>query len=250
MKKFKRLISCLLTIVLLLSQTSIQIFAADGEKSEGKNNKTVISVESKNAIPGGKVDVNVLIKNNPGILGGTLEFTFDKSLTLVKASNGETFSYLTMTKPGKFNSPCRFIWDGQECKDENIKDGISGLGVTTGYSKYNAFAIWGAYVKKAWEWNWSLAKNLGKPGGILSTEGYVDKEDRKEISDKYTASNGGANHAGKTLVLGSGLKYKDTSRATIDTDWCPGEQKAYERTAIAAGVPAELVGGGESTYQN
>ena len=123
MKKFKRLISCLLTIVLLLSQTSIQIFAADGEKSEGKNNKTVISVESKNAIPGGKVDVNVLIKNNPGILGGTLEFTFDKSLTLVKASNGETFSYLTMTKPGKFNSPCRFIWDGQECKDENIKDG-------------------------------------------------------------------------------------------------------------------------------
>ena len=28
-----------------------------------------------------------------------------------------------MTKPGIFNSPCRFIWDGQECKDENIKDG-------------------------------------------------------------------------------------------------------------------------------
>ena len=133
---------------------------------------------------------------------------------------------------------------------ENIKDGISGLGVTTGYSKNNAFAIWGAYVKKAWEWNWSLAKNLGKPGGILSTEGYVDKEDRKEISDKYTASNGGANHAGKPLVLGSGLKYQDTSRAPIDTDWCTGEQKAYERTAIAAGVPAELVGGGESTYQN
>lgn len=133
---------------------------------------------------------------------------------------------------------------------ENIKDGISGLGVTTGYSKHNAFAIWGAYVKKAWEWNWSLAKNLGKPGGILSTEGYVDKEDRKEISDKYTASNGGANHAGKPLVLGSGLKYQDTSRAPIDTDWCTGEQKAYERTAIAVGVPAELVGGGESTYQN
>lgn len=133
---------------------------------------------------------------------------------------------------------------------ENIKDGISGLGITTGYSKHNAFAIWGAYVKKAWEWNWSLAKNLGKPGGILSTEGFVDKEDRKEISDKYTASNGGANHAGKPLVLGSGLKYQDTSRAPIDTDWCIGEQKAYERTAIATGVPAELVGGGESTYQN
>lgn len=132
----------------------------------------------------------------------------------------------------------------------NVKDGVSGQGTTLGYSKHNAFAIWGAYVKKAWEWNWSLAKNLGKPGGILSTEGYVDKEDRKEISDKYTASNGGSNHAGKPLVLGSGLKYQDTSRAPIDTDWNAGEQKAYERTAISTGVPAELVGGGESTYQN
>ena len=28
-----------------------------------------------------------------------------------------------MTKPGKFTSPCRFIWDGQECKKEDIKDG-------------------------------------------------------------------------------------------------------------------------------
>ena len=52
------------------------------------------------------------------------------------------------------------------------------------------------------------------------------------------------------MVLGSGLKISDMSRAPIDTDWCIGEQKAYERTAIAAGVPAELVGGGESTYQN
>lgn len=132
----------------------------------------------------------------------------------------------------------------------NIKDGVSGQGITTGYSKHNAFAIWGAYVKKAWEWNWSLAKNLGKPGGILTTEGFLDKDDRKEISDKYIASNGGSNHAGKPLVLGSGLKYQDTSRAPIDTDWNAGEQKAYERTAIATGVPAELVGGGESTYQN
>ena len=155
-------------------------------------------------------------------------------------------------------NPNRII-TGEELKDfmwirspnySNVKDSISGQGITVGYTKQNAFALWGAYVKKAWEWNWSLAKNLGKPGGILSTEGFVDKEDRKEISDKYTASNGGANHAGKPLVLGSGLKYQDTSRAPIDADWNAGEQKAYERTAIATGVPAELVGGGESTYQN
>ena len=51
-------------------------------------------------------------------------------------------------------------------------------------------------------------------------------------------------------MLGSGLKYQDTSRAPIDSDWSTAEQKAHERAALASGVPAELVGGGESTYQN
>jgi len=51
-------------------------------------------------------------------------------------------------------------------------------------------------------------------------------------------------------VLGSNLKYQDTSRAPIDADWSVAEEKAHERAALAADVPPELVGGGESTYQN
>lgn len=133
---------------------------------------------------------------------------------------------------------------------QNIIDGISGSTVGQGYSKHNAVAIFGAYSFKAWLWNWSLAKNLGKPGGILQTEGAVDKEDREEIRAKYSAHYAGAENAGSPLVLGSGLKYQDTSRAPIDADWTTAEQKAYERAAIAADVPAELVGGGESTYEN
>lgn len=133
---------------------------------------------------------------------------------------------------------------------ENIIDGISGTGIGKGYSKHNATAIFGAYSQKAWLWNWSLAKNLGKPGGILYTEGAVDKEDREEIITKYSSHYAGAENAGKPLVIGSGLKYQDTSRAPIDADWTTAEQKAHERAALAVDVPAELVGGGESTYQN
>ncbi|PID67224.1 MAG: portal protein [Fusobacteriales bacterium] len=132
----------------------------------------------------------------------------------------------------------------------NIIDGISDDGLGKGYSKHNATAIFGAYSQKAWLWNYNLAKNLGKPGGILYTEGAVDKEDREEIRAKYSAHYAGTENAGKPLVIGSGLKYQDTSRAPIDADWTTAEQKAHERAALAVDVPAELVGGGESTYQN
>ena len=133
---------------------------------------------------------------------------------------------------------------------DNIIDGVSGNGIGQGRSKQNALAIFGAYLFKAWKWNWSLANNLGKPGGILQTEGAVDKEDREEIRSKYSAHYAGAENAGSPLVLGSGLKYQDTSKAPIDADWSTAEQKAHERAAIATDVPIELVGGGDSTYQN
>lgn len=142
-----------------------------------------------------------------------------------------------------------FLW----VKNPNyydIKDSCSGNILGNGYSKHNAFAIWGAYSKKAWEWNWALANNLGKPGGIFTTEGCVDQADREEISAKYEATNSGVKNAGKPMVLGSGLKYQDASKNPIDTDWSLGEQRAYERTSLACGVPAELVGGGQSTYEN
>jgi len=132
----------------------------------------------------------------------------------------------------------------------NVIDGVNNSNVATGYSKQNAVAIYGAYSQKAWVWNFNIANNLGKPGGILSADNYVDKDDREEIRTKFSAFYGGAKNAGKPLVLGSGLKYQDTTKNPTDTDWTTGEQKAHERTALSIGVPAELVGGGESTYEN
>ena len=158
----------------------------------------------------------------------------------------------------QINNPARII-TGDELKNymwirspnyDNVIDGISVSGIGEGYSKHNATAIFGAYSQKAWNWNWSLATNMGKPGGILSTDGAVDKEDREEIKAKYSAHYAGSENAGKPLVLGSNLKYQDTSRAPIDADWSIAEQKAHERAALAVDVPIELVGGGESTYQN
>ena len=117
-KNLKRVISALLVLVMMVSLLPANVFAAE----ETKN--ATISVESVSAAPGATVDVQISIKGNPGILGARLSVAFDDGLTLVGASNGDAFSVLTMTKPGKLVSPCQFVWDGQDITNEDIKDGV------------------------------------------------------------------------------------------------------------------------------
>ena len=113
--KIKKSISLLLSIVLILSVFApISVFA-DGNP--------VITVQSVAETAGSTVNIAVTIKNNPGILGATLKFSYDDNLTLLNASSGEAFSALTMTKPGNLSSPCNFVWDGQDLNDDDIKDG-------------------------------------------------------------------------------------------------------------------------------
>ena len=48
---------------------------------------------------------------------------YDEGLTLTDATAGDAFSSLVLTKPGKIQSPCKFVWDGQEITADDIKDG-------------------------------------------------------------------------------------------------------------------------------
>jgi len=113
----KRIISILLAVALTLSVLSVGA-AADSSTAP------TISVSSVTALPGATVNVNVEIKNNPGILGATLQLTYDSDLTLTDAAAGDAFSPLTLTKPGQFTSPCKFAWDGQALASGDIKDGV------------------------------------------------------------------------------------------------------------------------------
>lgn len=119
MNKIKKICSLLLAIILTFSSLPVSALA-----ETINNDATTIRVESYTAAVGEDVNVDIVIENNPGILGATLEITFDESLTLVSATAGEAFSYLTMTRSGELTSPCRFVWDGQECNEEDIKDGV------------------------------------------------------------------------------------------------------------------------------
>ena len=120
MKKIKQCLAIFLAVLMVLSTSSLETFATDSTKGSAPT----ISVSNEIASLGDTIDVTVSIKNNARILGGTLKLSYDDGLTLTGAKNGDAFSYMTMTKPGKFVSPCNFTWDGQECSKEDCKDGI------------------------------------------------------------------------------------------------------------------------------
>lgn len=114
--KQKRIISLILSLLMMMSLfTPFSAFAAE--------NVTTITVSNVSDTAGSTVSVVVAIKNNPGILGATLTFDFGDELQLVGASNGEAFAALQMTQPGILQSPCNFVWDGQEISDEDVRDG-------------------------------------------------------------------------------------------------------------------------------
>lgn len=85
----------------------------------------LITVNSAEAKAGENVQIKAEISSNPGILGMTLIAYFDETYcTLEKAESGEAFNeVLDMTASGTLNSGVKFMWDGIDLTDEQIKDG-------------------------------------------------------------------------------------------------------------------------------
>lgn len=123
MKVTKKWLSLWIIVVLLASSVN-HVTVSNAAKTDSTSSDLSVSVESGYASPGSVVNVNVNLKNNPGILGATLKFKYDSGLTLVGVNAGEAFAPLTMTKPGKLESPCQFVWDGQDISEKDIKDGV------------------------------------------------------------------------------------------------------------------------------
>lgn len=82
-----------------------------------------ITVSSKSVCAGSTVQLNVSIKNNPGIMNAVLTLAYDSEiLTLVDVENGAAFSNSIFTAPGQFVPGCNFVWDGIDVN--NFHDGI------------------------------------------------------------------------------------------------------------------------------
>lgn len=115
----RRLFSFILVVMMALSLLPVEALAL----SQTGDTLTEIRSESINASPGATVEIDITVQNNPGILGASFSLSYGTGLTLVDAKAGTAFSALVMTPPGKFTSPCRFLWDGQSIAQEQVKDG-------------------------------------------------------------------------------------------------------------------------------
>ena len=86
---------------------------------------TAITISSFSAEPGDKIQVPVMIRGNPGILGMTLTINYDEDcLSMDKVEDGEVFEdVLTLTKSKFLGSGARFVWHGLNIADKDIRDG-------------------------------------------------------------------------------------------------------------------------------
>lgn len=119
MKITKKLISLLIAFVLII--TSVPFASLSALAAETEN--AIVTIDSVSGKPGDTVDVNVMIKNNPGIFGAIITLTYDDELTLEKAVSGEAFESLSFSKSKNLTSPCKFSWDASDLMPEDIKDG-------------------------------------------------------------------------------------------------------------------------------
>lgn len=130
----KKLISCLLVVLMLVTSLPMATFAEELNQPE-------IKMDSTEANPGENFDVDITLKNNPGIVSANLKIAFDEGLTLVGATNGDVFSTLTYIPPkqlssgGSITSGCQFAWSGFDIADKDIKDGTI-LSLTFELSEY------------------------------------------------------------------------------------------------------------------
>lgn len=112
-------------LTLLLTLTMIIIFVPTSRNEvEAASPVSVVVSGQEEVLPGSTVNVDISIKDNPGILGAVLKLEYDSNLTLKDIQAGDAFSALTLTKPGKLVSGCKLVWDGQEMFPDDIKDGI------------------------------------------------------------------------------------------------------------------------------
>lgn len=122
MTKRNRIVSWLLVVALVMSVLPFGAFSASAADIL---TDSVITVKNTYAMAGSTVDVDLVITNNPGILGMTLELQYDETIaTLTAVEKGDALSAMTFTPPKDLKSGCKLPWDAEDVAAEDIQDGV------------------------------------------------------------------------------------------------------------------------------
>ncbi len=124
----KKFLAVLLSVIMIVSVVPgnmiLSSFAASAVTSV--ESTAVLAVQQQWATPGDTVDVNLVVSENPGILGATLVVSWDERMTLVADASGEAFSHMTYTSPSRYTAAgTNFVWFGNE-----VDEAVDGIALT------------------------------------------------------------------------------------------------------------------------
>ena len=102
-RKLKSALSLLLTMVMLLSVVQIGVSAAETDKF-------TISVAEKTAFPGSTVDVDITLKNNPGVSSIGLNVGYDKKILTLDKIVYNTQMGGTTQSSSLTDNPVTLLW--------------------------------------------------------------------------------------------------------------------------------------------
>ena len=114
MNKLRKILSVLIATVLIIGCIPLEGLNAVFVFADNTSvNGAALIIENKYGAPGTEVEVEVNVKNNPGVAGATLSVQYVPQLTLVSAEAGEAWNNLTFTAPAKLGNPSIFLWDSE-----------------------------------------------------------------------------------------------------------------------------------------
>lgn len=106
-------------------------------------------------------------------------------------------------------------------------------------------------------WNLSLLQNSATPSGVLQMKltdanprGELTAEQYARLKNEFESSYIGARNAGKPLVVEGGLTWSAMSLSPKEMDFLKGKEVSATDLCIAFGVPPEIMGLGEKTFNN
>lgn len=146
-KGLKSALSVLLVLMLMLSVVQISVSAA-------QTTPMTITASTKTALPGSSVDIEISLKDNPGVASIGLDVAYNKNiLTLEKVTYNTEFGGTTQTSPLTDN-PARLLWVNPSAEftsdavfatltfkvSENAKDGVKSP-ITLTYDQNDIYNI-------------------------------------------------------------------------------------------------------------
>jgi HK97 family phage portal protein len=106
-------------------------------------------------------------------------------------------------------------------------------------------------------WNLSLLRNMATPSGVLTVEstqhnpaGALTIEQRENLKESIEERYSGVRNAGRPMLLEGGLKWQSMSLTPKDMDYLKGKEVTANDICLIYGVPGELVGLGQKTFNN